>query len=143
MLLQLENERAKLTSPAISILTSQLSPRPELRQIVFNFQRELTKNKGYVVCGRDITFKVLPEAEVKIFLDASLEARAKRRQIQLQKAKILLSLAEVEKDLKERDQRDQTNISKAKASGLKIDTTNLKETEVVKKIYELLKNRFL
>ena len=139
MLLQLETEREKLTSPALSILTSQLSPRPELRQIVFTFQRELTKNKGYIVCGRDITFKVLPEAEVKIFLDASLGTRTKRRQSQLQKAKIFLSLAEVERDLKERDQKDQANISKAKASGLKINTSNLKETEVVEKISELLK----
>jgi len=138
MLLQLENEREKLTSPTLSILASQLSPYPELRRITLNFQRELTKNKGYVVCGRDITFKVLPNAEVKIFLDANLEIRVKRRQTQLQKAEIFLSFAEIEKDLKERDQRDQARISKARASAFKIDTSNLKETEVVEKIYELL-----
>jgi len=137
MLLQLESEREKLTSPYLSNLTSQLSPYPELRQIILGFQRELTKNKGYVVCGRDITFVVLPNAEVKIFLDASLEIRVKRRQTQLQKAEIFLALTEIEKDLKERDQRDQVRISKARASAFKIDTSNLKETEVVEKIYEL------
>jgi CMP/dCMP kinase len=110
-----------------------------LRQIVLTFQRELAKNKGYVVCGRDITFKVLPEAEVKVFLDAGLEARARRRRAQLQKEKIFLPLSEVEKDLKERDQRDQANISQAQANSFKIDASNLKKTEIVKKICELLK----
>jgi cytidylate kinase len=139
MLFQLENEREKLTSPQLSILTSQLSPYPELRQIILDFQRELTKNKGYVVCGRDITFKVLPDAEAKIFLDANLESRVKRKQIQFQEAKIFLSLAEIEKELKERDQRDQERIYKARESAFKIDTSNLKEMEVVEKICELLK----
>ena len=138
-LLQLENEREKLTSPRLSTLTSQLSPWPELRQVILDFQRELTKNKGYVVCGRDITFKVLPDAEVKIFLDANLENRIKRRQIQLQETNIFLSFAEVEKELKERDQRDQERIYKARASAFKIDTSNLREMEVVEKICELLK----
>lgn len=138
MLLQLENEREKLTSPHLSTLTSQLSPYPKLRQIILDFQRELTKNKGYVVCGRDITFKVLPDAEVKIFFHANLKIRAKRRQTQLQKAEIFLSLTEIEKDLKERDQRDQARISKARESAFKIDTSNLKKIEVVRKIYELL-----
>ena len=137
MLLQLESKREELTSPYLSNLTSQLSPYPELRQVILGFQRELTKNKGYVVCGRDITFEVLPNAEVKIFLDANLEIRVKRRQTQLQKAEIFLSLTEIEKDLKERDQRDQTRISKAKASAFKIDTSNLKKTEVIEKIHEL------
>ena len=137
MLLQLESKREELTSPYLSTLTSQLSPYPELRQVILGFQRELTKNKGYVVCGRDITFEVLPNAEVKIFLDANLEIRVKRRQTQLQKAEIFLALTEIEKDLKERDQRDQVRISKARASAFKIDTSNLKETEVVEKIYEL------
>ncbi|CAJ0894850.1 7989_t:CDS:2 [Entrophospora sp. SA101] len=102
--------------------------------------RSLVKDKGFVVSGRDITFKVLPEAEIKIFLTADLATRAKRRYLQLQDENKKLTLAEVEKDLKERDRRDQANISTAEAIGWKIDTTNLNYDESLEKLYNLYKN---
>src|SRR2546421_8835356 len=68
----LEKEREILSSREISDLTSRLAPLPRLRQIILDFQRNLTKNKGWVVVGRDITSEVLPHAEIKIFLTASL-----------------------------------------------------------------------
>jgi cytidylate kinase len=92
-----------------------------------------------VVSGRDMTFKVLPEAEIKIFLTASLKARSERRCSQLQLEGKKLTLAEVEKDLKERDQRDQKNITAAETSGLKIDTTDLSFAGGLEKLYALYK----
>jgi cytidylate kinase len=86
-----------------------------------------------------MTFKVLPKAEIKIFLTADLTARVKRRYLQLQSEGKNLSLVEVEKDLKERDQRDQVNIAAARETGLPIDTTNLTFTEGLEKLYNLYK----
>lgn len=120
-------------------MASQFAPIKELRLIIYQLIRGLAKNKGFVVSGRDITFQVLPEAEIKIFLTADLAIRAKRRQLQLQKEGKNLTLAEVEKDLKERDQRDQANISAAEATGWKIDTTDLSPDESLEKLDNLYK----
>jgi len=73
-------------------------------------------------------------------LTATLASRAKRRYLQLQNENKNLTLTEVESDLKERDQRDQVNISAAEATGWKIDTTNLSSDESLEKLYDLCKN---
>lgn len=136
---QLEKKRNELSQPEIGNLASQFAPIKELRLIVYQLIRNLVRNKGFVISGRDMTFKVLPEAEIKVFLTADLATRAERRYFQLQSEGKKLSLAEVEKDLKERDQRDQKNIAAAEATGLKIDTTNLTFAEGLEKLYILYK----
>jgi len=136
---QLEKKRDELSSPEIGNLASQFAPIKELRLIIYQLIRNLVKNKGFVISGRDMTFKVLPEAEIKIFLTADLSSRVKRRFLQFQSEGKNLTLAEVEKDLKDRDQRDQANITAAEASGLKIDTTNLTFAEALEKLYNLYK----
>src|SRR4051812_41505246 len=104
---QLENQQTILAQPEISNLASLFSPIQELRQIIRELIRELAKNKGFVVVGRDMTFKVLPEAEIKIFLTASQSKRIERRYQQLKKSVKDLSSEEVKKDLIERDKRDE------------------------------------
>jgi len=99
----LEKEYYQLSSPTISDLASQLSPQPELRKIILEFQRELVQEKGWVVVGRDITSEVLPDAKLKIFLTASLEERAKRRNNQY---KVRSSFEEAKEKLQARDERD-------------------------------------
>ncbi len=120
-------------------MASQFAPIKELRLIIYQLIRNLVRNKGFVISGRDMTFKVLPEAEIKIFLTADLATRVKRRHFQLQSEGKKLTLVEVEKDLKERDQRDQKNIATAEATGLKIDTTNLTFAEGLEKLFTLYK----
>ena len=99
----LEKEYYQLSSPTISDLASQVSPQPELRKIILEFQRELVQEKGWVVVGRDITSEVLPDAKLKIFLTASLEERAKRRNNQY---KVRSSFEEAKEKLQARDERD-------------------------------------
>jgi CMP/dCMP kinase len=137
----LEKERVQLNSPMISDLASQLSPLPELRKIILNFQQELTKNKGWVVVGRDITSEVLPTARIKIFLTASLEERAQRRNNQYEK-KIILN--EVKKELQARDERDKNRkISPLlkTADSWEFDTTSLSLTESVEKILQHIEKK--
>jgi len=120
-------------------LASQFAPIKELRLIIYQLIRNLVRNKGFVISSPDMTFKVLPDAEIKIFLTADLATRVKRRHFQLQSEGKKLTLVEVEKDLKERDQRDQKNIATAEATGLKIDTTNLTFAEGLEKLFTLYK----
>lgn len=131
---ELEKEREWLSSSEISDLASQLAPLPQLRKIILDFQRQLTKKKGWVVVGRDITSTVLPQAEIKIFLTASLASRAQRRNQQYKKQ---LNSAEIEKECQARDERDQ----KRKLSPLiktadswELDTTNLSPAASVEMI---------
>ena len=134
----LEKERAQLSSPLVSNLASQLSPLPELRKVILNFQRELTKNKGWVVVGRDITSEVLPTARIKIFLTASLEERAQRRNNQYEKN---INLAEVKKELQARDERDKNRkISPLlkTSDSWELDTTFLSLAESVEKILQYI-----
>jgi cytidylate kinase len=108
----LEKDRDLLSLSEVSDLASQLSTNPNLRKITLDFQRKLTTQKGWVVVGRDITSEVLPNAEVKIFLTANLEIRSRRRYEQYPEK---MSLDEVKKELKKRDERDtKRNISPLK-----------------------------
>ncbi|CAG8456775.1 27246_t:CDS:10 [Gigaspora margarita] len=125
----LEKERQQLSAPEISDLASRLSPLPELRQVILDFQRELTQKKGWVVVGRDITSAVLPQAEVKVFLTASLTERARRRNNEYG---IKLSSEEVKKELQARDERDKgRKISPLvkTADSWELDTTHLSPEE--------------
>ena len=137
----LEKERIQLSSPLISDLASQLSPQPELRKIILEFQRELVQEKGWVVVGRDITSEVLPDAKLKIFLTASLEERAKRRNNQY---KVRSSFEEAKEKLQARDERDKNR----KISPLiktvdswELDTTHLSSTESVEKIIQQIERK--
>jgi len=134
---QLENQQIILSQSEISNLASLFSPIQELRQIIRELIRELVKNKGFVVVGRDMTFKVLPEAEIKIFLTASQSKRIERRYQQLKKSVKSSLLEEVKKDLIERDKRDEWNIIQAEKAGLKVDTSNLTSAESIEKLYKL------
>lgn len=140
---RLEKERATLNSPLIGDLASQLAPIPELRQITLLFQRQLTQEKGWVVVGRDITSEVLPQAEVKIFLTASLETRITRR-YQEQKGKN--DLATVKQELLTRDERDKNRPLaplKKTVDSWEIDTTNLSPEESVEKIHGIILKKYL
>jgi len=138
----LEEERQQLSSPVISDLASQLSPQPELRKIILEFQRELVRGKGWVVVGRDIASEVLPDAQVKIFLTASLEERVKRRNNQYGEK---LSSEEVKKELQARDERDKgRKISPLikTTDSWELDTTYLSPIESVEKIIQQIEKKF-
>ncbi|MCE8163339.1 MAG: (d)CMP kinase [Candidatus Moeniiplasma glomeromycotorum] len=134
LMVELEKDKAELSSPELSRLTSQVSPHPELRQIIRQLQQKLTQNKGWVVVGRDITSQILPTAEIKIFLTASLDARTQRR---YQETTSKTTWNKVATELEQRDQCDQTRslapLQKT-ADSWELDTTNLSLVESVEKI---------
>ncbi len=88
--------------------------------------------KGSVLDGRDITFRICPNAPVKLFITAQTEIRAKRRLKELQSKGIPATYDTVLKDMRERDARDARNIDQAKEVSVVIDTSDLSQEQVFK-----------
>lgn len=90
----------------ISDICSITSPYPDCREFVLNIQRDIASKNDLVMEGRDITSHVLPNADFKFFLDASIEVRTQRRFDELIKKGENVTFEEVKEDLIERDRRD-------------------------------------
>ena len=103
-----ENITGKLREEAVGNMASKISAIPAVREALLGLQRDLSKTKDVVMDGRDIGTCVLPDADVKVFLTASVQTRAKRRFDELTEKGETCDLAEIEKDIEERDRRDMT-----------------------------------
>ncbi len=101
------DETPNLRTEEISLLTSEISSYQIVRQRVLSIQREFAKNNNCVMEGRDITTVVLPNADVKFYITASAEERAKRRHLQFMGKPNAPTYEDVLRDLKLRDQRDE------------------------------------
>jgi cytidylate kinase len=95
-----------IRTPEASDGASRISIHPDVRTELVAWQRELAKRTGVVMEGRDIGTVVLPDAEAKIFLTASAEERARRRQRELAGRGVRVALEQVLRDIEERDARD-------------------------------------
>lgn len=125
---------------SVSNKVSQVSAIKEVREQLVKIQRELGKNKGVVMDGRDIGTVVFPSAELKVFMTADTEVRAKRRQKELKEKGVEVPLEEVISNLVDRDRvdttRDASPLIKAD-DAIEIDTTNLTFEEQVNQIVKL------
>ena len=105
-------------------------------------QQEMGKSKGIVMDGRDIGTVVFPEAELKIFMNASAQTRAERRFKELQEKGDKVSFEEVLKNIEERDyidtHRDDSPLIKAK-DALEFDNSNISKQEQFQKVLKLIK----
>jgi len=96
----------EIRSSEVSDICSITSPYPKCREFVLNIQRDIASKHDLVMEGRDITSHVLPNADFKFFLDASIDVRAKRRYDEFVNKGENVTLEEVKADLIERDKRD-------------------------------------
>ena len=87
----------------VAKIASKISSEPKVRESILNVQRSFKKEPGLVAEGRDMGSVIFPEAQVKIFLTASIETRAQRRFKQLKDRKFNVSLPALIKDLDARD----------------------------------------
>jgi len=118
---------------------SKVATLAKVRQILVEKQKKIAETQNVVMEGRDITFKVLPDADLKIFLTADLEIRAKRRHLQYLTKGIDKSIEEVIKEVQERDQRDMTrkiDPLHPTADSWILDSSHLSIEEVVNLIAE-------
>lgn len=102
-----ENVECKIRSMEVSSVVSEVSKIKEVRDQMVILQRKLSQNHSVVMEGRDIGTTVFPEADIKIFMTASLEVRAQRRTQELQANGIQVTREEVMANLVERDRIDQ------------------------------------
>ena len=138
-------DKYDLQKQEIAQAASEIAMIPEVRAALLEFQRDFSqKMPGAVLDGRDIGTIVCPDAKIKIFLTASLEARAKRRYIELNKNDQKISFKTILEQIRERDERDQTRSSSpmVAASDAKIfDTSELSINEAVDEVYFYIQTR--
>lgn len=101
-----QDESGAIRSPEVSELASRVAALPEVRRTLVGWQRAMRASGPLVGEGRDLGTVVFPDAEVKIFLDADVETRAKRRCRELQARGLAARLEDVRADLARRDDRD-------------------------------------
>jgi CMP/dCMP kinase len=124
-------------------LASKIAAIPEVREALLNRQRVFCTPPGLVTDGRDMGTVVFPDAQLKFFLVASREERAKRRRIQLKQKGINVSLESILSDLTERDHRDKNRpVSPLKpaSDAIVIDTTILDINETFERIMRSIRN---
>ncbi|WP_107667684.1 bifunctional pantoate--beta-alanine ligase/(d)CMP kinase [Cyanothece sp. BG0011] len=133
-----ENVTNAIRTPQVTALVSPISAYPAVRQKLVNYQQELGKLGGVVAEGRDIGTNVFPDAEVKIFLTASVQERARRRLLDFQaQGQDNLDLQQLEREIEQRDYRDshRTLAPLRKANdAMELNTDDLTIEEVVNKI---------
>lgn len=134
----------EIRSKEVTEIVSQISSIKEVRFEMVNLQRRLAERKDVIMEGRDICTYVFPNADVKIYLDASIEERAKRRYKEMQEKNINMSYEEVEENIRKRDENDKAKeigaLKKAEDS-IVVDTTSLTIEQVVEKIIEIINNK--
>ena len=129
----------KLRKEEVGNMASKTAAIPEVREHLLMLQKNLAKNYDVVMDGRDIGTHILPKADTKIYLTASVEARANRRYLELQENGIPAEIESIQNDISERDERDMKReiapLKQAKDAKL-IDCSDMTIEEVVHKVLE-------
>lgn len=136
------NVNDRIRTPEVSAASSKTSVVPEVRVKLVQLQQELAARENVVMDGRDICTKVLPNADVKVFLTASVEVRAKRRYDELCAKGTECDLKEIEKEIAERDHRDMTRAESPLVQAddaVLVDSSYMSIDEVAEKILSLCK----
>ena len=138
-----EDVSEKIRTAEVSKFTSLFAKSPAVRKFLIDTQRTLAMSNNIIMDGRDIASVVLPNADVKIFLTASVEERARRRVLDFERQGVIdIDFDKVKADIAARDYQDEKRdiapLVKVDDAVL-IDTTNLTIAEVVEKMTELIK----
>jgi cytidylate kinase len=137
-----EDVSALIRSPEVSQMASKASAIPMVRQRLLALQRELGRRGNVVAEGRDIGTVVFPDAQVKIYLDASIEERARRRCDELRAAGREISFSKTMDEMEERDKRDsERDIAPLRKAddAFAMDSSGLTADGVAEKVLQLIK----
>lgn len=137
-----ENVTSMLRQEVVGNMASVSSAIPEVREKLLSLQRDLADSQDVVMDGRDIGTNILPNADVKVYLTASVEERARRRYIELKEKGVECDLEQIAKDIEERDTRDMNRkiapLKQAKDATY-VDSSDMNIDEVVETIKNLCK----
>lgn len=140
VLLNGENVNGVIRNEEVGNMASSTSVYPLVRKKLVELQRQLAKSADVIMDGRDIGTCVLPDAQVKIYLTASSATRAKRRYDELTEKGVSCDLAEIEKDIIDRDYRDmhrETSPLRQAEDAVLVDSSEMNIDEVVDAIYQV------
>lgn len=135
-----ENITGMLREEAVGDMASKSSQVPEVREKLLMLQRTLAREKDVVMDGRDIGTNILPDADVKVYLTASVETRARRRYDELTEKGTDCDMEQIAADIKERDHRDMTRETaplRQAEDAVFIDSSNMTIEEVTEAILKL------
>lgn len=133
-----------IRTPEASMMASAVSSKPEVRAFLLEMQRELARKNNVIMDGRDIGTVVLPNAQVKIFLTASVRERALRRYRELTEKGMKVELFEIEEDIKTRDYNDShREIAPLKPAedSILADTTGNNLEESTRMVVKIIKDK--
>lgn len=134
---------SEIRSEEVGLAASKVSAYPGVRKILLGLQRDLGAQGGVVLEGRDIGTVVFPEAEVKIFLTASIQARAERRTKELMAKGEQVDLEKIKAEMALRDKQDSTRavapLKKADDAHL-VDTSNMSIETVLDRLESIIRN---
>ncbi|RKY58723.1 MAG: (d)CMP kinase [Candidatus Latescibacterota bacterium] len=142
VLLDGEDVTELVRSPEVTRAVSWVCALPFVREAMVQLQRRMAAGGGVVMEGRDIGTIVVPDAEVKVFLDADVRERARRRWRELREKGMDVSLEDVERELEERDRKDSAREHsplRRAPDAILVDTTNLSVEEQVERIVRMVK----
>ena len=138
-----EEVTKRIREKDVNALVSQVSHLVEVRENITKLSRKVAEGKKVIMEGRDIGTNVFPNAEIKIYLDATPEERANRRMKQNEEKGISATYEEVLENIKFRDNNDKTSKVaplKQAEDAIYVDTTNLEIPAVVEKICKIIEN---
>ncbi len=144
MFLGEEDVTGFIRTPEVSAAASTVSAMPPVRAFLLKTQQDLAEECSVVMDGRDIGTVVLPNADLKVFLTATAEERARRRFLELQEKGTPQPYEQVLAEMNERDERDTKRAAaplRAAEDAVKLDTTDMTPEEVLARLRELVKER--
>ena len=144
MYLNGEDVSGRIRTPEVSAQASVVAAIPAVRAKLLDLQRNMAASQNVLMDGRDIGTNILPDAELKIYLTASVEERARRRFLELTQKGEECSLEEIQKDIADRDWRDmhrETAPLKQAEDAVYLDTSDMTLEEVVDRITQLAEER--
>lgn len=144
MCLNGEDVTELIRTQEVSMAASTVSAYPAVRAFLLEMQRELARRHSVIMDGRDIGTVVLPEADVKIFLTAGSEIRARRRWLELQERGTPRDWEQLLQETRERDERDANRAEsplRPAADSVLLDTSELDFTQSLGRIIEIIRER--
>lgn len=139
-----KNVTKEIRSKEVTSIVSQVSSIKEVRFAMVELQRKLADGKDIIMEGRDICTYVFPNADVKIYLEASLEERTNRRYKEMQEKGMDITIEEVKNNISMRDKNDkekEVGALKLAPDSIIVDTTNKVIEEVVEEIIEIINKK--
>ena len=144
MFLNGEDVSGRIRTPEVSAQASVVAAVTEVREKLLDLQRSMAASQDVIMDGRDIGTHILPDAELKIYLTASVEERARRRYLELVEKGEECNIEDIRKDIADRDYRDmhrETAPLRQAEDAVLLDTSDMTLDEVVTEITRLAKER--